>query len=315
MSSSSLSVGIIGARGYVGAELLRLIDRHRLFRLVFASSRSLDGQGVSRVIPGIHSDIRFEHLAPQVVAERKADVLVLALPNGLAAGYVSALPAEQVVIDLSADYRFDDTWYYGLPELTRAHASGKTRISNPGCYATAMQLALAPVVDRLETFPVCFGISGYSGAGTAPSDKNDPKNLADNIIPYKSVAHIHEREVSRQLGRPVRFLPNVAAFFRGIAMTVDMTLTDALTAQEALDHYQRFYEDEALISVQMEAPHVNRVVNRPGAMVGGFCVEPERRRLVVHSTLDNLLKGAATQALQNINLACGLEELEGIDIG
>ena len=107
---------------------------------------------------------------------------------------------DTVVVDLSADFRFNEGWYYGLPELTRGGYAGQKRISNPGCYATAMQLAITPLLDRLAGPPQCFGVSGYSGAGTTPSDKNNTELLHDNLMPYALADHMHEREVSRHLG-------------------------------------------------------------------------------------------------------------------
>ena len=123
------------------------------------------------------------------------------------AAFDFANQADPVIIDLSADYRFDPSWYYGLPELTRARHAGQRRISNPGCYATAMQLAIAPMLDVLDGPVQCFGVSGYSGAGTTPSDKNDPGKLRDNLMPYALTGHVHEREVSTQLHHPVEFMP------------------------------------------------------------------------------------------------------------
>src|SRR5690606_38726852 len=118
---------------------------------------------------------------------------------------------KSVIVDLSADFRFDDKWTYGLPELVpRENIAKATRISNPGCYATAAQLAIAPLVPYLGGQPTVFGVSGYSGAGTKPSPKNDVKQLTDNLIPYSLTDHIHEREISAQLGVEVAFIPYVA---------------------------------------------------------------------------------------------------------
>src|SRR6185295_19929231 len=103
---------------------------------------------------------------------------------------------DSLVVDLSADYRFDAKWFYGLPELYRGKYAGQKRISNPGCYATAMQLAIAPLLDRVDGPVQCFGVSGFSGAGTSPSDKNDAEKLRDNVMPYALTGHVHEREVS-----------------------------------------------------------------------------------------------------------------------
>lgn len=122
-----------------------------------------------------------------------------------------------MIVDLSADYRFDDKWTYGLPELVdRAKIAQSRRISNPGCYATAAQIGIAPLLGYCNGMPTVFGVSGYSGAGTKPSPKNDVAFLTDNIIPYSLTDHIHEREISRQLGIDVAFIPHVAVWFQGI---------------------------------------------------------------------------------------------------
>src|SRR5262249_33979707 len=157
---------------------------------------------VAEQVPAFRGELRYESLDADAVAARRADAIVLALPNGKAAPYVTAIDKaapQTVIVDVSADYRFDNAWYYGLPELNRAKFDSQRRISNPGCYATAMQLAIAPLKDRLASPPACFGVSGYSGAGTTPSDKNDPDKLRDNLIPYALVDHTHEREVTRHL--------------------------------------------------------------------------------------------------------------------
>ncbi|HZF98082.1 MAG TPA: N-acetyl-gamma-glutamyl-phosphate reductase [Pseudoxanthomonas sp.] len=309
------SVGIVGARGHTGAELIALIARHPSLRLAFVSSRERDGQPVSDHMPGFRGDLRYENLDAPQVAAKSADAVVLALPNGMAGDFVRAIDAQAprtVIVDLSADYRFDDGWYYGLPELTRRDYAGHRHISNPGCYATAMQLAIAPLLDRLAGPPQCFGVSGYSGAGTAPSDKNDVDKLRDNLMPYALADHLHEREVSRQLGVPVEFMPHVAPHFRGITMTVNLWLQRAVTVEEVRDLYRRHYAGERLIAVGNEAPWVSRIAGRHGVEIGGFTVAPGGRRVVVVATLDNLLKGAATQAMQNLNLAFGFDELASI---
>ena len=312
------TIGIVGARGYVGTELIRLIATHPRLRLAFVSSRELAGVPVRDEIADYGGAVAYEVLGPNDVAERGVDVAVLALPNGKAAPYVAALAQRSngtVIVDVSADYRFDDAWYYGLPELTRTRYRGERRISNPGCYATAMQLALAPVVDLLDGPAQCFGVSGYSGAGTTPSDRNDPDKLRNNLIPYSPSGHLHEREVARQLGTPIEFLPHVAPHFRGITMTVNAHLGESATPEAVSRRYADFYAGEPLMRVVEHAPWVNHVAGRHGAEIGGFDLSSEGRRLVVVATLDNLLKGAATQALQNINLALGLPELTGIPHG
>jgi N-acetyl-gamma-glutamyl-phosphate reductase len=310
-----LQLGLVGARGYVGSELIRLVAAHPDFELNFVASREREGKFLSEHEPVADTGLRYVNPTVAEAAALGVDALVLALPNGKAGEFAAAVDAvapDTVVLDLSADFRFDDRWYYGLPELTRSNAAGHKRISNPGCYATAMQLALAPLCGELAGPAQCFGVSGYSGAGTSPSDKNDPESLRDNLIPYSLAGHIHEREVTRQLGQPVEFMPAVAPHFRGITMTVNAHLLEEAELDTVQASYRDFYRGEGLVEVVDEAPWVSRIAGRHGAQIGGFTLSKDRRRLVLVSTLDNLLKGAATQALQNLNLAFGLDELAGI---
>jgi len=312
-----ITVGIVGARGYVGAELIRLLAAHPRFELAFVSSRELDGQPVADHNPAYHGPLRYSAPAHEDLPGLGADAVVLALPNGKAPACVGAFNAagvDPVVVDLSADYRFDDAWYYGLPELTRATYAGQRRISNPGCYATAMQLAIAPMRDLLDGPVQCFGVSGFSGAGTTPSDKNDPASLRDNLMPYALTGHVHEREVARRLDHPVEFMPHVAPHFRGLTVTANLHLAEPMSREDVVARYQACYAGEPLVHLVDDAPWVSRIAGRHHAELGGFTVSPDGRRLVVVATLDNLLKGAATQALQNLNRAFGFPEGEGIPV-
>ena len=262
-------------------------------------------------------DLRYCNPTPAQAAAKGVDAMVLALPNGRAAEFadeIDAIGSQAVILDLSADFRFDDRWYYGLPELTRARAEGQRRISNPGCYATAMQLALAPVLGHIGGPAQCFGVSGYSGAGTKASEKNDPDALRDNLMPYSLIGHIHEHEVTRQLGHAVEFMPAVAPYFRGITMTVNAHLVRSFELDELRALYRIAYAREPLVAVQDEVPWVSRIAGQHGVCIGGFTLSSDGRRIVVVSVLDNLLKGAATQSLQNLNLAFGLPELTGIPV-
>lgn len=315
MNNTRKRIGLIGARGHVGAELVRWLERHPGFELGVAVSRSVAGQPVCALIPESRSHLRFVDARPEDVAAMGLDAIVLAMPNGEAATWVSAIDAAApttVVLDLSADYRFDESWYYGLPELTRAHAPGRTRISNPGCYATAMQLAVAPFRDLLDGPVQCFGVSGYSGAGTTPSDKNNPDKLEGNLMPYALVGHIHEREVTRHLGHTVEFLPHVAAHFRGITMTCNLHFSVPQTRADLQQRLSVAYAHEPLIETGDDAPWVSRIAGRPGVAIGGLTVSADGHRAVIVATLDNLLKGAASQAIQNLNLAFGYRETEGL---
>ena len=234
----------------------------------------------------------------------------------MAGQWVETITAESpdtIILDLSADYRFDEQWVYGLPERFRGDIRSARLIANPGCYATGSQLGLLPVIDHLVSSPVIFGVSGYSGAGKTPSPKNDPEVLRDNLIPYALSGHMHEREISYQLGIDVRFMPHVAAFFRGISLTIAIELDHIATVDKLEVLFQRAYAGEIGVMVSREIPMVNAVQGTPGVHIGGFTVDernPNRASLVV--VLDNLLKGAASQALQNLNLALGLDEYTGI---
>ena len=215
-------VALIGARGYTGKALVELLNAHPHMDLRHVSSRELAGQKLSGYTK---RDITYENLSADDVrkmAEKKEiDCWVMALPNGVCKPFVDAIEEtgdkHSVIVDLSADYRFDSKWTYGLPELVdRAKIAKATRISNPGCYATAAQLGIQPLLGLMSAQPTVFGVSGYSGAGTKPSPKNDISNLTNNLIPYSLTDHIHEREISSQLGEPVAFIPHVAVWFQGI---------------------------------------------------------------------------------------------------
>ncbi len=308
-------IGLVGARGHAGAELLHLIAAHPEMMLAYAVSREWAGRRVNEISPDILDEAIFEALDPEEAARRRVDVVILALPDGAGAPYVEAIEKiapDRIVVDLSADHRFDDDWVYGLPELHRAKLAGARRIANPGCYATALQLAIAPLVSKLDGVPAVFGVSGYSGAGTTPSPRNDPERLKDNLMPYKLVGHNHEREASRHLGAPVRFLPHVHPAFRGLIVTCHIPLAEPLDREALKAIFKDAYEDESLIALRDAPPELKDMAGRPGVLIGGFETSADGRSAVVVAALDNLLKGAATQAIQNANLALGHDEFLGI---
>ncbi len=309
-------VGLVGARGHVGTELLQLLAGHDGLTVAFASSRQKQGQAL-RDVDARLPDIAYSLVEPGDIAAHPCDAYVLALPNGLAAPFVRAIDAAQpgaVVLDLSADHRFDDGWAYGLPEHHRDALRGATRIANPGCYATALQLALSPLVPHLDGPAHGFGVSGYSGAGTTKSDKNDPERLRDNFIAYTLTGHVHEREVSRHLTHPVRFLPSVAGYFRGIHMVCAARLAAPTDTDTVTGWLRAAYDAEPFVDVTGAPPEVKDVRDTPRAAVGGVSVGQDGRDVAVVSCLDNLLKGAASQAVQNLNLALGLDETRGLQM-
>ena len=329
-------VAVIGARGYTGKALIELLNSHPQMDLRHVSSRELAGQklkGYDR------RDITYENLTTEDVRHMEengdVDCWVMALPNGVCKPFVDAIngvSGNSLIVDLSADYRFDSSWTYGLPELVdRATIAKATRISNPGCYATAAQLGIAPLVPFLGGQPTVFGVSGYSGAGTKPSPKNDVNNLTDNILPYSLTDHIHEREISSQLGTEVAFIPHVAVWFQGIHHSINIPLKQQMTSRDIRNLYQDRYAGEKLLKITGEAPIVKNISGRHGAEVGGFAVHSSGNRVVICATIDNLLKGAATQCLrklrrfvltinlltgftENMNLALGYDEYQGIPL-
>ncbi|CCI41707.1 unnamed protein product [Albugo candida] len=349
-------VGLLGARGYVGREMIRLIGRHSQLELVCASSRALNHQKVIDIAtspplnphtnePAIHSpfsneqlnishDLRFctldlDNIATSPYA-KSVDVWILALPNGHCEQYASVLDkieSKKVIVDLSADQRFNPKWVYGLPESPKKRdlLANATHIANPGCYATGSQLGLLPLLGSqksngdalidLSIPPHIFGISGYSGAGTGLLKANNPAVLQDNVMAYKSVNHIHEQEISHQLGTRVCFMPHVAPFFQGIHLTISTHLKDSSSfksAQDVCSFFQQFYAEEPLVQVVPEIPLVRDNAQKHHAIIGGFQLDENTKRLVTVVTIDNLLKGAATQAIQNINVALGIQEQTGI---
>jgi N-acetyl-gamma-glutamyl-phosphate reductase len=301
------TVGVIGARGHTGAELMRILGDHPYVDVVLAGSRELAGDPV----PAIEG-LSYESLGPTEVAERDLDALFLALPDGVGGPWTDAMPTDTVIVDISADHRFDDSWVYGLPELHRDKIAGARRIANPGCYATALQLAIAPFVDELDGTPTVFGVSGYSGAGTTPSPRNDPENLRDNLIPYRLTGHNHEGEGTRYLGRTVRFMPHVHPAFRGLLVTAHMPLAGPATVDDAFDRLTSAYGGEPLVDVQEEIPTLKDGTELVGVIIGGTTVSEDGLGLTVVAVEDNLLKGAAVQAVQNLNLALGVPETTGI---
>lgn len=314
-------VALIGARGYVGQNLISLIDKHPHLELSLVSSRELNGQKLQGYNKAniVYSNLQTEDIL-KLEENNEVDVWVMALPNGVCKPFVDAIESvegsQSKIIDLSADYRFDTTgeWVYGLPELvSRADIAKAKKISNPGCYATAAQVAIAPLVDYIAGTPTVFGVSGYSGAGTKPSQKNDINYLSNNLVPYSLTDHIHEREVSNQLGLNIAFIPHVAQWFQGISGTVSIPIKPkSLTARDLRNIYQERYQGEELIEVSGESPVVKDISGKHGVVVGGFAVNLAEDRVVIVVTIDNLLKGAATQCLQNINIALGYGEYDGI---
>ncbi|KAL0959362.1 hypothetical protein HGRIS_014616 [Hohenbuehelia grisea] len=345
-STEPKRLGLIGARGFTGQALTTLLSGHPYLNLTHVSSRQLAGYALDGYAK---APITYSNLSTEDVKEMEkegvVDAWVMALPNGVCKPFVDAIDSgaeartkgeKSVIVDLSADYRFEKEWTYGLPELYgRTPIRTSKRISNPGCYATSSQLLIAPLLKYLKpgAWPTVFGLSGYSGAGTIPSNDPDgrpislpkvtPDSLGGAVRPYALTDHIHEREAGHHLSTllsdqseraKLAFVPAVAPWFSGIISTLSMPLSQKVTAKEIVAQYEEAYKGERLVRIQKQVPGLQDIEGKHTWTVGGVQVHSEGERVVVVGGLDNLLKGAATQCLQNLNLALGYDECAGIPI-
>ncbi len=337
-----MKVGIIGASGYTGGELLRILAGHKECEVVCATSRRYDGKRVSSVNPNLKSivDLNFENLSAADVAN-KSDFVFTATPHGTSMGIVPGLLESGIrVVDLSGDFRFSDVavyerYYgtkhtaretkavYGLPELHRAEIKDAELIANPGCYPTSAILGLAPLVkegiielDRI----VVDSKSGISGAGAAPKRDTMYTLAADNVSPYKVISHQHMPEIEQELnvlrgGVKVSFVPHIVPVIRGIESTIHVFLKSDISSDKLRETYANFYSGELFVRILAtgEIPRMGAVRGSNYCDIGAFEVDKERNRAVIVSTIDNLVKGASGQAVQNMNIMLGFDEAEGLD--
>ncbi len=341
--SAQVTVAVVGASGYTGLELLRLLARHPHVRLAALTSREYQGRPVGQVFPALAGIVHQEFIPPdpEEVA-RRARFAFTAVPHRSALEMVPRLLAAGMrVVDLSADFRFRDpgvyeAWYqphtapelleeavYGLPELHRQRLATARLVGNPGCYPTAVVLGLAPLVRarRVELHTLIADCkSGVSGAGRGASLATSFCEVADSFRAYKVFEHRHtpemEQELSLLAGEPVRltFTPHLVPMNRGILATLYATLTSPATEAELYGLYEGFYRDEPF--VRMMPPGTLPTT----AQVRGtnFCdlalrVHPAGDRVVVVAAIDNLGRGAAAQAVCNFNLMAGFPETTGLD--
>jgi N-acetyl-gamma-glutamyl-phosphate reductase common form len=309
---SKFNIALLGGRGYVGQEIIGILNDHPNFILSKAFSRSAAGDAIKEYTK--ISGLKYSYLdKPSKITLSDIDIVILALPNNQSHEYVKKIEEYNpniIIIDLSADYRFDKNWTYSIPEICKP--AKKNRISNPGCYASAIQFSLFPITKIIHGKVSCMGISGYSGAGATPNDKNNPENLKDNIVPYSLSGHLHEDEVIKHCYNNLTFTPHVGNFFRGILITSHIQLDSKYTSSDIYEIYKDYYANYELIKVSKEIPMINKIANSHFVNIGGFDMDESGSSLVVCCTLDNLLKGAATQVIQNLNYACNLQELTGI---
>ncbi|MCA9584799.1 MAG: N-acetyl-gamma-glutamyl-phosphate reductase [Myxococcales bacterium] len=306
-----IRVGVVGARGHVGSELLPILFRHPEVEVAWVTSKSAAGTPVQATCAAAPAGLDFAPASVELLARRDVDVAFLALPNGEAPAWAE-VAGDVTLVDLSSDHRFDDRWVYAQPDRFRDAIVGSKRLSCPGCYATAAQLAIAPVASRARGTVCAFGVSGYSGAGTTPSERNDPEVLRDNLLPYSLVGHAHERELRRHLGLDVCFAPHVASFFRGLSCTVMIDLAEKTAAESLVAAYRDAYRGSRFVEVTDAPPRPRDLVGKHGVRVGLPAVGDDGARVVVVAALDNLLAGAASQAVRAMNLARGLDEGVGV---
>jgi N-acetyl-gamma-glutamyl-phosphate reductase len=331
---------IVGASGYSGAECLRLCAARDDVRLVGVTANASAGQRVSDLYPDLSGrcDLAYVPFDPDALPE--ADVAFVALPSGQGMGVVPEL-LKRVgrVIDLGGDFRLESTetyrqYYghahtapellgeavYGLPELNRQKIAGARLVANPGCYPTSAILGLLPALAAgavSRSGIVINSLSGVSGAGRSASVEMSFTEVNESVRAYKIGTHQHIPEIEQVLrvgpGAPVSlsFVPHLLPITRGIYTTIHATLSGPLTTAEALALYRSHYRQEPFVRVTERIPQVGAVARTNYCDIG-LTVEPRTNQLIIISTIDNLVKGAAGQALQNMNIMLGVREDFGL---
>jgi N-acetyl-gamma-glutamyl-phosphate reductase len=334
-----VTVAIAGASGYAGGELLRLLAGHPVMLPTVLAAGARAGESVGAVHPNLttFADQQLVPTDPATLAD--ADIVFLALPHGESAALVAQLPEDQVLVDLGADFRlrnaeqwqryyggpFAGSWTYGLPEMPgqRDLVRGSRRVANPGCYATSVALALAPILcanlGKADDV-VVVAASGTSGAGRKPSDALLASQVMGSMSAYKvGGVHQHTPEMEQTLadacGTPVRlsFTPLLAPMPRGIVSTCSVQAVDDARAKQVRECLVDAYAKESFVHVLPEGawPQTSSVAGTNAAHLQ-VAFDEHAGRIVVVSAIDNLGKGAAGQALQNANLMLGLDETAGL---
>lgn len=318
-------VSIIGASGYSGQELIRLLLRHPGVEIVQFTSRQYAGKPVADVFPRFRGQVTAMFVEPKV-ADIEADVVFLALPHGVATEYAVPLLAKGVkVLDLSADFRLKSPaiykeYYdhdhpapelliqavYGLPERYRAVIKTAQLIACPGCYPTSIILGVLPVLSQAKNI-IVSSISGVSGAGRKVAEEYIFPECNESARAYGIPKHRHLSEIEEQLGQTISFTPHLIPLNRGIVSTIYVEAN----VSDPLPLYREFYRHEPFVRVTDALPDTKNVERT------NFCdisarFDPRTQRLVVVSAIDNLTKGAAGQAVQCLNLVCGYEETMGL---
>lgn len=328
-------IGVAGATGYTGQELIRLLAQHPHVELVALASKSFDGNDFASCFPGFRGFVNTV-LCPVDLdyLTDVSDIVFLALPHGIATNLVtkSAL-SKAKIIDLSGDFRVKsksdlqnneirETAVYGLCEFNRAEISHSSLIANPGCYATAANLGLAPLVKAGVIAPgsiIIDGKSGVSGAGRSPSLTTQYNECNESMTAYQLPTHRHTPEIEAALGQFTKsdvittFAAHLIPANRGILLTAYANLNHEISTEEVRTMFEQFYLSEPFIRIMPGSTYPEtRWVKGTNYCDIGFAVDERAGRIVVVSAIDNLGKGAAGQAVQNMNILMGIDETTGL---
>ncbi len=317
-----IKVGIIGGAGYTGGELIRVLLGHPFAELVFVHSRSNAGKPIA----SIHDDLEgFNELCFTDEIQKEIDVLFLCLGHGESRAFLSDNNISDKIktIDLTNDFRVDpDTvdgarnFIYGLPEVNKDAIRSADAIANPGCFATAIQLSLLPLLAHHQVQDIySTGITGSTGAGQSLSRSSHFSWRQNNIQAYKTLVHQHLDEVAKTLSKlqpgleksAIHFVPWRGDFARGIFISTQVKVPVPL--DEIKQQYRAFYAEQPFVHCSDQPIHLKQVVNTNRCLLQ---LEQEADNLVIHVAIDNLLKGAVGQAVQNMNLMFNLEETAGL---
>ncbi len=318
---NKIKIGIIGGAGYTGGELLRILINHPAAEIVFVNSKSNAGNAISAVHQDLigETDLKFSG-----ELQLNIDLLFLCVGHGDARKFLEAnrIPDSIRIIDLSQDFRLaakadfqNRHFVYGLPELNKAAIQSAKNIATPGCFATAIQLGLLPLAKAgLLKDVYTTGITGSTGAGQGLSNTSHFSWRSNNIQAYKTLTHQHLGEIGQSLAQcqsnnniELNFVPWRGDFARGIF--ISSTLHCELALPDITKLFETFYQNHPFTNLSAEAIFLKQVVNTNKAVLQ---LEKLENKLVVHSAIDNLLKGASGQAVQNMNLMMGLEEGTGL---
>jgi N-acetyl-gamma-glutamyl-phosphate reductase len=342
MQSNAIRVAILGASGYTGAELLRLLVRHPDTRITALTAERKAGESIESVFPHLAG-----HGLPRLVTIAEVDwsavdLVMCALPHGTTQEVVAALPRDKKVIDLSADFRLADVdsyarWYghahrapalqaeavYGLTELAREAIRRARLVACPGCYPTSAQLPLVPLIEagQIDADDIIIDAkSGVTGAGRAAKESSLYAEVAEGIHAYGVASHRHapeiEQELAKAAGRPitVNFTPHLMPMNRGILSTIYVRLANGATPGALRETLAARYATEPFVQVVPEgvSPATRHVRGSNHCLIGVFA-DRVKGRAILLSAIDNLVKGASGQAVQNMNLVCGLDETAGLE--